>query len=106
MDRLDRFSRALLLTEKNSINVYNFFTEIEGRLSHSIKDLECNLQNAARIGMTDKVRSLTEEIEAIKREIAVTKTQRDNISNMIYRCIRDTYNADALPGQQIDGPQQ
>ncbi len=52
--------------------------------------------------MTNFTESIS-QIEALRREAEMYRQYRINVMEMIYRLIRDTFNANCAAGSRIDG---
>jgi hypothetical protein len=93
-DRIERLRRALSLFLSEQTVIQTFLqVEHEQRLLVSGKEneLRTHMQHTPSVIPTQ----LQLELTALKTELDAVYEKRRNVVEMIYRTIRDTYNADA-----------
>jgi hypothetical protein len=100
-DRIERMKRAMSLFIPQQSTV-SMFQTAEQLLSSSIAQMENDLRTQVRNFPSVIPTDLHARLGALKDELTELRQARQNIMRMVYRTIRDTYNADAAVAAQID----
>jgi uncharacterized protein YlxW (UPF0749 family) len=100
-DRIERMRRVLTLFVPQQ-NTIAMFQTAEQSLASSIEKTETELRNQVRNYPSVLPTELQNQLASMRVELDDVRKSRQNIMKMIYRTIRDTYNADAAVGAQID----